>query len=446
MVSLEDIIDNVYVTFSNALSQVAKNRKLQRSIEEHLVEHHQMTRGSFIELVAQPEKLEGLEREELLTYIHAVHQFMPLDELNPMNYFTRAEMKAIKDFGFEQNEEISFPYTFSPVIRVTNEDFLLCLSYKEIAQLTNYNLLTYNFSSQRLAKKRLSKKTGKIVKKKNIKNKSVQAIMKLMLEGKYSPSTLLFNVLVDGKSKITYSDGQLTIHEGSTLNIIDGAHRQEAVVRIMEENPDFEGYMNIDLKHYPLEKAQKLLAITNTVNQFDKTLVKYYGGEEYGQEITKYLMGLDVLKDRIEIKTALSKGISITNFAIVSEAIQSIFEPQTTKDKYDVQDVLKKYFEYMIPSYENQLIRHKTEYLKTSWFPHHNMFVGHIAIAKKLFDKYGKDFPVDQIINIIDHINFSKDDSSPLNEIMAGQGKANSNKVKQQIREYIEAEADKILN
>src|SRR5690606_12230391 len=160
----------------------------------------------------------------------------------------------------------------------------------------------------------VSKRTGDVVLKKNIKNASVKNIMKLMREGKYSPSTLLFNVLVDGESSISYSDGELTVHEGSTLNIIDGAHRLEAVCRIIEEEPDFEGYMNVDIKHYPLEKAQKLLAVTNLINPFDKTLVKYYGGEKYGQEITKYLMTLPILKDRIEIKTALTKGVTITNF------------------------------------------------------------------------------------------------------------------------------------
>src|SRR5690606_33226008 len=136
--------------------------------------------------------------------------------------------------------------------------------------------------------------------------------------------------------------------------------------RIIEEEPDFEGYMNVDIKHYPLEKAQKLLAVTNLINPFDKTLVKYYGGEKYGQEITKYLMTLPILKDRIEIKTALTKGVTITNFAIVSEAIESIFEPTNVKDKYDIQDVLKRFFEYFITVYEDKLIKNREETLKVS--------------------------------------------------------------------------------
>lgn len=404
-----------------------------------------MVRGSFIEIVATPEKVNNLEDQELLVIVNAIHKVTEDDTVSPKIYYTTKDIRTIKDYEFEnQSMDVSFPYTISPVIKVTNEDYLTVLSYKEIAALSNQGLLTYNFETQRLAKKTVNKRSGKINRKKDIKNASVNAIMKLMKAGKYDPSTLLFNVLVDGKSRITFDDGELTIHEGSTFNIIDGAHREEAIVRIIEENPDFEGYMNIDLKHYPIEKAQRLLATTNTVNRFDKTLVKFYGGDEYGQEITRYLMNLPVLQDRIEIKTALSKGISITNFAIVSDAIQTIFNPQDTKDKYDVQDVLKRFFEYFIASYQDEFIKNRTETLKTSWLVHHNMFVGFIAIAKKLYDKYGKDFPVDQITNIVNNIDFNRE-TSGLTEIMGGQGKTNSNKVKVQIREFIEAQVDKLL-
>ncbi|RJE90639.1 hypothetical protein D3P07_00580 [Paenibacillus sp. 1011MAR3C5] len=435
---------NIYEVLSEELSSIAKHRNQQRMIEEYLVEHHEMMRGTFIELVANPEKVGFLSTEELAVITNGIHTVTQNETLFVKNYFDLNTIKAIKYFAFSKPEEIAFPYTFSPVIRVTNEDYLTAISFKDLAALANSGLLTYNFDTQRLAKKTISK-TGKIIKKRNIKNASVSNIVKLMKEGKYNPSTLLFNVLVDGNSSISFNSGELTIHKESTLNIIDGAHRLEAVIRIIEEDPEFEGYMNIDLKHYPLEKAQKLLAITNTVNPFDKTLTKYYGGEQYGQEIAKYLMTIPVLHNRIEIKTAVDKKISITNFAILSEAIQDIFEPENTKDRYDIQDVLKKFYEYLIPSYESELVKNRIKNLESSWISHHNMHVGFIAIAKKLYDRYGKDFPVDKIVAVIDHINFNKV-SSPLNDIMGGQGKTNSNKVKSQIREFIESQVDNILD
>ncbi|OME41430.1 DNA sulfur modification protein DndB [Paenibacillus odorifer] len=436
--------EELLTTLSDALSEIAKHKDQQKAIEEYLAQNHNMLRGSFIEVVAQPDKVNINEKEKIAVFVNAIYEITSNETINPKLYFSAKDIKSLKQFKFENEGQVSFPYTISSAIRVTNEDYLTALSYKELAALENHQLLTYNFDTQRLAKKTVNKKTGEITRKKDIKNASVNSIMKLMKEGKYSPSTLLFNVLVDGNSSISFDDGELTIHEGSTLNIIDGAHRLEAIVRIIEEDPEFEGYMNVDLKYYPIEKAQKLLAVTNTVNRFDKTLVKYYGGEQFGQEITKHLMTLPVLKDRIEIKTAIDKKITITNFAIVSESIQSIFNPQNSKDRYDVQDVLKKFYEYLIPSYEDQLVKNRIKNLEVSWISHHNMHVGFIAIAKKLYDKFGKDFPVDSIIKIIDGIDFDRE-SSGLTPIMAGQGKANAAKVKKEIREFIEQETDRIL-
>ncbi|MGZ7444937.1 DNA sulfur modification protein DndB [Paenibacillus sp. TH7-28] len=434
---------HVYEILSDVLTDVSKHRDQQRDIEDYLVEHHKMIRGTFIELVTQPEKLVQLHEDVIPVFVNAIYEITKDERLFLPDLFSQKSIKNLKSFKFEELEQIKLPYTISSVIRVTSEDFLTAMSYKDLANLWNHKILTYNFQTQRLSKKKINSK-GAIVEKADIKTKSVKSIKKLMLEGKYNPSTLLLNVLVDGKSSISFEDGELTIQEGSSVNIIDGMHRLMAIVEIIEENPDFEGYMNIDIKHYPIEKAQKLLAITNTVNRFDKTLVKYYGSEEYGQEIAKYLMTLPVLKNRIEIKTALSKGITITNFAILSEGIQSIFNPETTKDKYDIQDVLKRFYEYLVPSYEEVLVKGRTKNLEISWLGHHNMHVGFIVIAKKLYDKYGKEFPVDKIVEVIDGIDFDKQ-TSALTEIMGGQGKTNSNKVKQQIKDYISDEVERIL-
>lgn len=435
---------SIYETLSEILLDIAKYRDQQRSIEDYLVENHKMIRGTFIELVTQPEKIENLSEEVLVVISNAIAQVTDDQRLNLSGYFSQKEIKNVKKFEFEEPKQVKLPYTISGVLRVTSEDFLTAMSYKDIADLWINKILTYNFQTQRLSKKKINAK-GVITEKADVKTKSVKSIKKLMLEGKYNPSTLLFNVLVDGKSSISFEDGDLTINEGSTVNIIDGMHRLMAIVEIIEESPDFEGYMNIDLKHYPIEKAQKLLAITNTVNRFDKTLVKYYGGEEFSQEVTKYLMTLPVLQNRIEIKTAIDKKITITNFAILSESIQASFAPETTKDKYDAQDVLKRFYEYLIPSFEDELVKNRIKNLEVSWLSHHNMHVGFIAIAKKLYDKYGKEFPVDKIVEVINGINFDRE-TSELTEIMGGQGKTNSNKVKQQIREYINKETDRILN
>ncbi|GJM68149.1 hypothetical protein HMSSN036_03650 [Paenibacillus macerans] len=73
------------------------------------------------------------------------------------------------------------------------------------------------------------------------------------------------------------------------------------------------------------------------------------------------------------------------------------------------------------------------------------MHVGFIVMAKKLYDKYGKEFPVDKIVEVIDSIDFNKE-TSVLTEIMGGAGgKQIRIKVKQKIKDYISNEVERIL-
>src|SRR5690606_19672168 len=147
----------------------------------------------------------------------------------------------------------------------------------------------------------------------------------------------------------------------------------------------------------------------NTVNRFDKTLVKHYMGESIGSQITKDLMHTPELRNRISIKTTIDRKLNyFTNFSIVSDAIEASFEPKNNKDRYDITEVLKKFFGYLIPTFDNEFIKNHKEYSKISWFNHHNTFVGFIVIAQKLYVKYGKDFPVDEIVRIVNNIDFSK--------------------------------------
>lgn len=432
--------------FPEILFGVAKHKDQLRAIEEYLISNHKMIPGTFTEIVAKPERLNLVDKDELATFANAVFQVTQDENIDPSKFFTAKLVKATKKFEFKQPEVFSLPWEFDEAIQVAPDSYLTKISYQELAQAYQSGVLSYNMETQRLAKKSINKKSGNIKYTPDIKNKSVQNIKRLMLEGKYEPSTIIINVLVDGKSSVSYTGSSLTINEDSTVNIIDGAHRTMAAIEVVEESPEFEGYFNVDLKFYPLEKAQKLLAITNTVNSFDKTLVKFYGGEEYGQEIAKFLRNIPSLKDRIEIKTALTKQISITNFAILSEAIQSIFDPKDGREKYDVQMYLKDFFEYLIPSYNEQLIKNRMENLKTSWFSHHNMFVGFIAIAKVIYDKHGKEASqnLSKISDVLDGIDFNKS-TSPFTEIMGGQGKVNSNRVKKDIAEFITNEAKRIL-
>lgn len=437
---------NVEITdvISDVFAEIGKNKDLQREIDDTLAEH-KIPRGTFIEILAHPEQIDQLDKTELCLLADTLFTATKNEAINPKNFYSEKDIAKAQKYKRVTEEPFSYPYTFEGVLKSSAQDFITVVSYQEISKLWNSRFLTYNFNVQRLSKKKLSKRDGKIIEKPDVNLKSVKNITKLMLEGKYKPDTILINIMVDGNDQVEYEDGDLTIGEGTTVNLIDGMHRVQAILAVIEQNPDFIGYINVSIKHYPLEEAQFLLGQVNTVNRFDKTLVKRFTADTIGAQITNDLMNTSELKGRISTKTSIDRKLNyLTNFAILSESIESIFEPQSNKDKWDITAVLKKFFEYLIPSFDEAFGKNMKEFAKTSWLNHHNTFVGFIVIAKKLYDKYGKDYPVDEIVRIVKSIDMSRE-GSEFNSLMTTQGKVNSNQVKKQIRKFFEEKVDQLL-
>jgi len=445
-VSAENVEYGLNDALNAAIVEVNKNKELQSQVVSVLAAHN-IPESVFAEILLNPERAEFLAKEELTLLVLALYEVTKIEEINPSQFYNKTEINKAKKYKRETEAAASYPYTFENTVLGTpdSKEFLTIMTYKEVAALWNSKILTYNYQTQRLSKKKLNAK-GNVSEKPDVNTKSVKNITRLMLERKYKADTLLFNILVDGNDNIEYDNGELMIQEGTTMNLIDGMHRVQAILTVLEEDPSYVGFINVAIKHYPLQEAQFMLGQVNTVNRFDKTLIKNYMAESQGAQIAKDLMNLPELKNRVSIKTTLDKKMSyLTNFAILSDAIDAVFEPETTKDRYDVTEVLKKFFGYLIPSYP-EAFGSKTmkEFSKTSWLNHHNTFVGFVVIAKALFDKFGSDYPVSEIVRIIDNINLSKEDSE-FNELMTTQGKVNSNKVKSQIRKFFEEKAEQLL-
>src|SRR5690606_30531197 len=105
----------------------------------------------------------------------------------------------------------------------------------------------------------------------------IRAIAEKMLNGTFSTDTIILNILVNGNDRIEYNDnGDLTIFEGTQVDIIDGWHRLQGIAYALEVDPELEGYMNVSIKHYTLKRAQDALGQFNTVNPFDKVLARHY--------------------------------------------------------------------------------------------------------------------------------------------------------------------------
>lgn len=438
---LEDILPTV-------LTDVLNDKEKLSEVDDILNNKYKIPRGTVNELIANFDSVNRLSDVEISVLTKVLFEVTKDSRINPSNFYNQKEInKALKYKG--QDREPLYPIVLRNVSASPDgTEFSVCMTLQDIARSYTNKIWTYNFNAQRLSKKKLLK-TGKISEKIDIKPKSVKEIRELMKSGRYKADAIFLNVLVDGEDSIEYDQDEmtLTINEGTTVNLIDGAHRTEAAIQEVEENPDTQGFLWVIIKHYPLSDSQFMLGQVNKKNAFDKTLIKHYMGEDFSAQITKDLMLLPELKNKISIKTTIDKNLNyFTNYAILSEAIESIFNPTSTKERYDYSEALKKFFGYFVSSYSKELTKNYKELSKVSYFTHHNTFVVFVVVAKALYDKYnGINFPVSEITRIIDAIDFSKSESSEYNQLMTTQGKVNSNQVKRSIRKFAEDKVSELL-
>lgn len=424
------IENNVMDVFIENLSRIAHDFNLQTKINEQMVNEHNFEMGEVFALFRNVNLLNSLEEEKFICFMNGCFEATRIKEIDPVNFYSKEDIEAALAFQEDRNE-VTLPYTFHGVLKGGDNSYLTILSYKQIYELYNAKLLSYNYDSQRIAKKKV--KNGELIIEPKVYAKSVREIYELMKKKKYLPSTLLINVLIDGESEINYDDGNLTVLEGSKIDLIDGFHRVLAISKLMSEQPNFEGYMNVDIKNLDIIEAQELLATTNTTNPFDKTQRMRFANATFGSAIVKELEKLPEFENKISPKGAVSKTFGeYTTFSVMTESIDTIFDIQNSKEKYEVSKFLKEFYSYFLSYYETKFKNRYSE-LENSWFTHHNMFVLFNVLAKKMFDKYGKECPMDIIPQILEKVDFRKNVDSELNSLLVTQGKTNTPKIRRQL-------------
>jgi hypothetical protein len=417
-------------------SQIKSNKKMQVVIDATLAKHG-VKYGTLNEILVNNDKIEDLNNEELCLLAYAVSEVVDNEDVYTYKkYFDQNTLQKALQYNKKDGVHFKYPFALNGVLKGSDILYSTFVSAKYLKMLWENEAITYNIEVQRLPKEK-KRKDGTIYFQPDIKPKSVNDIVQLMLSGRYKSNSLILNILMDGNDEIEYSDdGVLTVYENTTINIIDGAHRLEAACKSVEQDPDFDEMIPILIYHLPLHEAQDALSQINTFNPFDKTLVKYFGNKKVSEQIVKDLISIPELNGRVRIKTTIPKGsVYLTNFAVLSEAIDVAFAPENAKDRYTVAGILKRFFGYLIsafPEFNDKLVESR----ESSWINHHNTFYGYVFLAKSLVDKYGENYPLEKIEEVIKSIDFAKRDGLPYNDIISPQGKVNSNIIKRNIGEF----------
>jgi hypothetical protein len=437
----------------NEIADVLERDNQKKLIDELLVQKHKLPNGTFLEVVVNKDKFEELDTVEQGAIISAIYEITKDERVFPENFYNQKEIGKISKYTYKSKDQvIGLPHTFGNyVIQTTDEDFNTSLTYKEVVSLSNAGFIEYNIDIQRNPKEKINKLTGEIKREARVIKKAIKEMTDLMLKKRFRSNQITLLALVDDpNTEISYTDGELTLESG-VLYIIDGFHRLSAMINVIEENPDYQAFVDVAIKHLTFDEARHYLGQINKMTKVDKSFVKSLMIEELEDKIVVDLKRKSTgLNGRITDDATVSKYKTyLTSFSILSKGIKDVFEPKDNVDRVNISQVLAFYFDYVIDYYKENFskdINVLRAAREKSLLSYHNTFVLHLVFAKKLFDKYGKDIPADKIVKLIDSVDFNKDGEFYNVVYREGSGKVNSNKVKREIKEYAEKKADQILS
>lgn len=134
--------------------------------------------------------------------------------------------------------------------------------FNTIKEAYEEGITGYDYSTQRQAK--MIMRNGVAILRATVINKNVEAIEKEMLEGNFTPNTLTWNILNNGKEEMHYDEENETLtitrSTDSIVSIIDGYHRTLAIIKALEKDREIRNdFMYITVLNYSVDEAQRYI-------------------------------------------------------------------------------------------------------------------------------------------------------------------------------------------
>lgn len=350
--------------------------------------------------------------------------------INPNDYFTKVEIKKSKEYvAIEEEDKLEFPIVLDNVMMVDEGSYITFLDVKFIKKLLDSQILRYNFDTQREA--RFVKRRGSVERVAKVNQKSVKEIAQLLLDGMLEITTLTFNALVgraESGEELIYDARkmQLTITEGSFLDILDGYHRILGTIRALEMNPNIDFKFQVAIKNFNITKAQRHLAQISKINEISRVHIQALEASRYADTVVKHLREESDLRGRISQTNRVNTSVNneLVSYNTLADTIEEEFKMVSRKEAMDVANYLTDFFDYLIGSFPNEFIENVQETKENSLINENQMFAGYIILARKLKEE---NMTFTYISDIIKSIDFSKNNPLWEKEGILTDGKINQN-------------------
>lgn len=402
------------------------DNKMLDNIKERLYQRNIL---NATQLLNRNIPLNTVSIQVLYALTEAIYKETELYSINPKKYFLENEIAIYKTFKRDVSKENDV-IEFDNMIQINENHWIGKISIQYLVEL--YNNLRINYNPQTQRESGYVEKDDHLIFVPKTYPQSVREIKTAILDGTYEPDEITLNLLKNDEEDFSYKNGKLTIYDGK-IDIIDGWHRSNSILKALAENPDIEMYFELRFTNFDIQKAKDFIIQKNKQRKINEKHIQSMNMSSYYNSITKALNENQKsdLRGKIVINRHLiNRGYGLITFDVIASAIEVNFDLKTRSQSEKVQDYLIDFFNEVYNLFYDKFNN------KNGIYTEPFSFIGYIAIASEL---YGRDNWKDVLVNILNQIDFTEDNPfyQEIKEYQINISKANIKKISKYFKEII---------
>ncbi|MDQ6600740.1 DNA sulfur modification protein DndB [Bacillus salipaludis] len=396
------------------VTKIKEDRKLVNKIKMGL-KQYKILPGKIQSYFYNTELLLDVDIDTVYILTEQIYSATGSPIINPKEYFTVREIKEIKtNFVGDIVNHIRLPYTFKNVLRGTEDDFILYIQARELKQLFENGLLQYNPETQREMRQTKKKGSDEIIELPKLVEKSIKEMEDLLRKGEMIGTIITFNARLgstddESGEELIYDedDMKLTVTEGTLLDVLDGFHRINAIVRALRKDPSLDSMFKLNILHLGKTMAQQYFKQLNTTNSVGKGQLKKVGESRQADFIAKQLQYNSELKNKVAASDMIAPGSNfLVTFNTLADAIDDVFKIEDKPNAIITAKYLSEFFNELFFAFPTEFFSDISIVRKNSLINANTMFYGYIALAKRMKDET---IQLNKLSNIVGSINFSRE-------------------------------------
>lgn len=279
--------------------------------------------------------IESMEKDKFILYcfVDAISQTEP--DVLVEDFFTK---KEINDYSQIKYETKQVDISNFDAIRITENDFLVTMSARNLVELKNSDVIQYNPNTQRQLKHVTHGNVEYYAI--DINKNTVAKIKDLLISGKYIADTITINM--DETAEFSFSDNRLSIQKLDHFDIVDGMHRLSAMMELYREYPDWDYTFPVRITYFSESVAQNLIYQLSQQTKLKKIDLMSLDNNSYA---TNLIQKLDT-DSRCDLKNYLNRNNNTINYSWAVQILNELY----FKDKK------KKYSNAELIELRNELI------------------------------------------------------------------------------------------